>query len=115
MSTCVLGSDQRPEPLPVLVVHPAVGADERQSPAGAEYRQALFKKADVEVGPASHGGALGPVGLADLGWNVFEPDIGRVADHEVGLPGPVESRVQQEVSLANPLRTEACSDIGWLH
>ena len=111
----VFGSDKNSKPLAVLVMHPAVCADERKPSLGAEHRQALLEEADIDVGPAPHGGALGSIGSAHFGRNVLEPHIGRIPDHEVGLQGTVAPAVaEQEIPSGHPLGTEALRDVGRL-
>ena len=75
-------------------------------PLGAEHRQALLEETDIDISPAPHRRALGSIGSTDFGWNVLEPHIGRIPDHEVGLQRTVEPGAEQEVSSGHPLRAE---------
>lgn len=90
------------EPATVWVAHPAVSADEAESPSGAEALQGGFVEADVDVCSAAHRRAGPAVGGHPVVRDIFESDIRRVADHVVG--SLIILGLEQVVASAHPRR-----------
>ena len=67
----------------VVVEHPAVSADVRADAAGFELQQGGLIERDVDVRPTAHGAEAVPIHRRLAGRNLFQPDVGRIANHEV--------------------------------
>jgi hypothetical protein len=80
----ILRGDEPAELAAVVVEHPAVGADEGAHAAVFELAQGGFEEGDVQVGPPPHRRVGRAVESGEIGRHVFEPDVGRVADDEIG-------------------------------
>jgi len=94
------GRDHAPQLRAIRRPHPPVRADEAQDSANLELTQPGLDEAHVDVTAADHRRVQAPVGRQRLARHVVIPDVGRVADHDVGPP--VLRGHQQVVADAYP-------------
>ena len=92
--------DHAAQSLPVLVAHPTVRADKAERPAGTQRVQADLEEPDVDVCSSAHRHASAPVSLAARRRDRLEPDVWRIADHEIRTTGLVLAK--EKIVVLNP-------------